>query len=950
MTGTRERKQLYELRIPLLSGFMSVVGRAEQPDGPLSDSDVGDEPPVEVVELLVHGVSGSPPDQLLHYPPELIELCYGDATAGFYRRRDGSPAAASDDRLNPASPTGPPAGIVSEAFSWGRLTSGPATRALWLLFLPFVLVNLAHWMLPPTENKNGSVERKPNKWASWSVRLLRVFGLTLSLTLLFAMMSVVVDLVSWQCADLPQCADRLGPLKVLSGWTPGMRLAATAAPVLAVVAVLLLIGKSNPRIGEPPPDAAERSTSPLTHPNFWNGDRSVTRLRDCHLTVWFSATPALVLAASLTIKDSAPRAPAAVLLSVHCVFVLAGVVCTCWDRISARGGKGLNRDQSDRPPSWPRWMWMSSMAASIASLGWVFGSHWWAGRRDPDTKITVSGPLPYLASTATSLIAVQVLLLLAFLVATWLSKRSSAQLPSDYRPTLKGLTAPCVATLAWLIGGEASVAVGFWVARYLGQAVGSAQAAAAVTHQNADALQAAAASVISMANRADGAAATELSSKMLRDFVTAANGRAPLQLSAVYFVASMVNLVVIAAVIVIAFTAAVATWRRGRTWVLRGTWRDYCGTQAASVGEKAAGAAARTPDEKEWKKLAVMRLARVKAISSLRAWAALTDDAPTLLANVIAVAVAASAAIVALRLTFAHVGTGELPPWIGDATASSGWTDVLLTGQAATAFVATAVVGLAYRAFRNTDTRRHVAVLWDVVTFWPRASHPLGPPCYGERAVPDLWLRTTLLARESKVVIAAHSQGSIIAAAAFLINAVPADESLSALTEAPLMSRPVALLTFGSPLRRLYARNFSAYFGFDTLKLLKEQPRDETGQSLRWVNLWALTDPIGSWVIDKDLGIAPSDTPTGYTVDRRLLDAEALEPVDGRYPPICGHSGFWSRREYRDALDALATRIIMPRRSTVPPGLTEFAREFPSTAENLRFRSNNPFRLPGPGE
>jgi hypothetical protein len=170
--------------------------------------------------------------------------------------------------------------------------------------------------------------------------------------------------------------------------------------------------------------------------------------------------------------------------------------------------------------------------------------------------------------------------------------------------------------------------------------------------------------------------------------------------------------------------------------------------------------------------------------------------------------------------------------------------------------------------------------------------------------------------RESKVVIAAHSQGSIIAAAALLINAAPADESSSVPTQLPLMSWPVALLTFGSPLRRLYARNFPAYLGFDTLKLLEAQARDDSAESSLWVNLWALTDPIGAWIFNEDLGDRSTDTPTGPSVDRRLLDARALEPVEGRYPPICAHPGFWTRREYWQALNTLATRIVMTRLPT----------------------------------
>ena len=58
-----------------------------------------------------------------------------------------------------------------------------------------------------------------------------------------------------------------------------------------------------------------------------------------------------------------------------------------------------------------------------------------------------------------------------------------------------------------------------------------------------------------------------------------------------------------------------------------------------------------------------------------------------------------------------------------------GWLPVLI-----------ATVGLL--VYRNDLVRRSVGVVWDVGTFWPRTAHPLAPPSYAERAVPELQTRT----------------------------------------------------------------------------------------------------------------------------------------------------------------------------------------------------------------
>ena len=106
---------------------------------------------------------------------------------------------------------------------------------------------------------------------------------------------------------------------------------------------------------------------------------------------------------------------------------------------------------------------------------------------------------------------------------------------------------------------------------------------------------------------------------------------------------------------------------------------------------------------------------------------------------------------------------------------------------------------------RSEATRKAVGILWDLTTFWPRAAHPLSPPCYAERVVPELTTRIRwALKRDGTVVVSGHSQGSLIAAA-----------TLIRLEEDELDH--VRFVTYGSQLRALYGRIFPRVLGPDVL-------------------------------------------------------------------------------------------------------------------------------------
>jgi pimeloyl-ACP methyl ester carboxylesterase len=192
-------------------------------------------------------------------------------------------------------------------------------------------------------------------------------------------------------------------------------------------------------------------------------------------------------------------------------------------------------------------------------------------------------------------------------------------------------------------------------------------------------------------------------------------------------------------------------------------------------------------------------------------------------------------------------------------------------------------------AYRSVGARRVIGVLWDVGTFWPRAAHPFAPPCYAERVVPQLL--THVCGREEPVVLAGHSQGSVVAVA-----------TIAQLPEA--RRREVFLLTFGSQLARLYGRVFPCFFAPDKLRhvatLLTVDGQGDPDP--RWRNLHRPTDPLG-WEAGPLRHLSP--------IDVRIPDPDALAPSGGRIidPPIRAHLDYHHSTVYLTERDAAVARL-----------------------------------------
>nr|WSY56986.1 lipase family protein [Streptomyces sp. NBC_00886] len=744
------------------------------------------------LELLVHGVGGTTPEEMLG-DPRTVRIT-GDDTAAVFRR-----AADIDAESRPADQhTGP----IREAYVWSNLTSGNGTRALWLLLLPFMVVNLAHWMRPTARGRKRTVR--------FYGLLVRLAGLTLTVLLVAAACEVALDLAAWQCAGTRACAERhswlgfLSPTASHDSWLsrPGRRLALAALVPTALTVLLWYLSRrtwsayesQQPMSRRPEPDDATGRTS-LGRPGFWYGRRLVARLRAAH-----TAAGLLTVAAAVTVSaahfDRGPGGSGALatvgaLLETALAavaFVVVYVVC--------RRGRSENRLDQALDRRLVRRLPLGALLLLVLTL-------LYAGWSRPGWES--SGRLP--GDVAFGGIAlVQGLLVIALAVVAHLLHRTHP----DPRSAMRGLGGPAVAMLACALGGVMSGGVSQRVSDWL-----------------------------------DGTGTSIAGPPVLLTWQAS----------------------VIPPLLVVVLVLCAGLGRR--TWRLRRT------ELAAVVHDYPGGRKDR---------------ARTARIASTRAMAALTDRGPLLVA-----VTSATTLLLGAGALVGAVSTDKTPERAGEGA------HAFVHGAAQTSqALGSWLIGLGFilfvtwgrRAYKDASARRTIGILWDVGTFWPRAAHPFAPPCYAERAVPDLTWRmaTWTHATGGRLVISGHSQGSVLAAAA-------------AWQLKPAQRKRVALLTYGSPLERLYGRWFPAHFGPAALSRLHHEVDC-------WRNLYRLTDPIGGPVrLSGDCGPEVDHVPLKDPLE---YGRTAQHPLPA---PILGHSDYQADPAFAEERERLLARL----RPEVPP-------------------------------
>ncbi|WP_416237822.1 hypothetical protein [Streptomyces sp. NEAU-W12] len=750
------------------------------------------------LELLVHGVGGATPKDMLN-DPRTVRIT-GDDVAAVFRR--------ADDVRAEHGPAGHREEPVPEAYVWCNLTSGNGTRALWLLLLPFMVVNLAHWMRPTARGR-----RRLTRLYGLLVRLA---GLSLTVLLVAAACEVALDLAAWQCAGTRACADRHSWLGFLSpeasdgGWwsEPGRRLALAALVPAALTGLLWYLSLRT--------WSAYESQQPMTHetapeddgpvalgrPGFWYGRRLVARLRAAHTAAGL-LTVAFALAPAAARHDRAPGGSEtlAVLGPLLQASLLAAAAVVVW--VVCRRGRTDRRLDDALDARLLRLLPLAALlllALTLLYAGWRRPGWESAGRLPGDTTFGV--------------ITLAQGLLVTVLAGVAHALHRGAP---DRRAAMRGLAGPAVAMLACALGGVMSGGVAQRVADWL-----------------------------------DGTG-------------TSIPGP-PVVLT---WQASVIPPLLV-------LILGLCCWLARRAWHI--------------ARDERAAVAREFPDE-------TGDPARTRRIANARAMASLTDRGPRIVAVTSAATLLLGAGALAGSLT-----TGRTP---GEAAQG---TYAVVHGAAETAqALGSWLIGLGFvlfvtwgrRAYKDSSARRTIGILWDVGTFWPRAAHPFAPPCYAERAVPDLtWrIETWTRATGGRLVLSGHSQGSVLAAAA-------------AWQLTPSTRGRVALLTYGSPLERLYGRWFPAHFGTDALGALHQEVDC-------WRNLHRRTDPIGG----------PVRLPGGRgpEVDRPPLKDPLAYGRTESHPlptPILGHSDYQAdpafAEERRQLLARLRPDVPAPRHPQEP--------------------------------
>lgn len=896
-----------------------------------------------VLELRIHGINNTSPASMLDLPVESIEQVVGDDLASFWREKDGA-----QQGLEPGDRGWRPPELTREAYSWGGLARNTPTvpgsgalsvlgraiaRVGWALLLPFGIANVAYWSrrLPGEDTKDLT----RGSFAGTA----RLFALGLTLLSVVTACEVAMDQIATQCyrRGTARC-DRLPAVfDVLEGRGTALRLVMAAALPLGLL--LLYFGLSSvtrsryERSTSPAYASRDAETTPrtvlLATPGLWSGDLMVRGLGRIQL-----AAGAAVVALTL----SWPGAFGAGAKCREPTSVFGGA---CWEQVYAGdGGADLVRgalvgavllsivvllglavlvcrravDAPDVPaldaaeavtPGWkiwarfagPVWRERSTTILAWAALLDLLSTAFVLVRFDPG--ISDTGPLPGVRGLPTILVAS--LLSVALSGLGWRLGR----LAHGWPLLAVALLATAFSPWAFVAVAGLLLALTVWLAVARGGPCGPGRAGTAwsgcapgiflglsllVTLTFASVCTVIAGDWLNGKNSAADLLRPDPGTKAA--LVKDACGRlrvckepdAQVLVPAPYVLFGAATLV--ALVLLCLLGAAVL-------------FRTRHGDPGAAPG---------TPESTDSRRVDQLR-------SSARILAGRAHRAEKMLGMLVGLGFVSITGVVLLAVA------GWDRPLVSD---TSPWSETVVAKVLDLGTLTLSAVGVAVLAAlaggKATGSSRPLGLLWDLVCFLPRAAHPFGPPCYAERAVPEIvgryswWLDESpqgqdRARRGERIVISAHSLGSVLAVASLF--ALPAGST-----------GRFSLLTYGSQLRAYFGRIFPELLGPTVLGTgrvgaarlwtkdpwqdelaVKPGPVDEHLDSVvvrlggsstaapRWRSLWRRTDFLGFPVNSYQ----PND------IDRPAEETD----VSGYLIEVVTHGQYPRAGEYVEALTEL---------------------------------------------
>lgn len=924
----------------------------------------------DVLELRLHGVANTSPQDLLDLPREEIELAAGDALGSFWQPTPIALLRRTRARSEPILDRGEiPAGVHREAYSWGGMvrTTGDRgfggaivaglARAGWALLLPFSMANTAIWSMQLRMRLPD--ERAARRSARAFV--MRVAALLLTLLLVASTSVVALDIVARQCfEEAGKCPGLPGALDAALGdRSLGVRLAALSlVPVIMIGGLWWLAHTSRVRY-----DVADRfnlvrpgherhpTESIFADPRYWLRDGETARLASMH----FAAGVGLVATILFTTWDGSH--PLAVVGQIGFWITLA-VTLTAVATAGATATMPFERrprsDPSARKPS-NRWHRTVVIAAVVS---WVGAAVAQIIAKDAWTGWTVLGDRLEFRMSEVTIVALLVALLALVIVA--------ACFPIAKGPDVDAET-PAVQHdrrfRAWHGRGPAV---------FLGMAVGTGMIWSSLI-------------VVGLVSWLNGSIA---SGDLLSGGAAVVGepssdpASAGVEAPSVY---AWFGLAALAVFVLIGIPVAIALICKRRLRPRLDVWRDKDKGREVPRYERrrslvrAAMASAPPPAPAEVPSAPGSRRAadHVEAgIDAIWVGGRPGDDDPLrpgspeeirrLLADRISAKESAAArlhlaehyagifavgAMIALGIALAGAGLSALR---GSAALLPSFVSPLLAVML-TVWTLIAIAVMSALVFGGSKTERPLAVIWDLSCFLPTAGHPLGPPTYLDRAAPEIarrllwWLRDDPTAggptwrsasdragTGNVAVLVAHSMGAVLGTAALML--------LTTHEDGDRLRKRISFLSYGVQLRAYFGRFFPELLGPDALgvtpcvgpRLFAFDPWKQDFEAARakaarsddadriidqgegnptrmpvhdWISLWRGNDELGFPAFSND--------PDDNRVDRSIEEFDAT----GYTAAVATHGEYIRSPRYVEALLELAEdlRVANPTSKPHPP-------------------------------